>query len=221
MRWILFYIFTALFVLIVVMTIATVFFGLGAPTENERDLLFKTFVVEIGLAVVALFYSLFGLKKLQGQDLPELVGDWWQYALTADRKIEQSVVSLLRIERDDDGQLKISGDAWGEDGNRFARFKSRATKALDDKLFYYWEGDWPKTGEKLFGPGEILPKTEERAEGEYTTRSKTNLETNVVSAVLYFRAEPGDYDLMQKSESEERSALLLRRLQDRASRLSR
>jgi hypothetical protein len=220
MRRVLFYIFTALFVLIVVMTIATVFFGLGQPTENERDLLFKTFIVEIGLAVAALFYSLFGLKKQQGVELPELEGDWWQYVLTTDRNIERSVVSLLKIVRDDDGQLMIRGDAWGANGKRFARFNSRAAKASDGKLFYYWEGDWLATGEKLFGAGEIIPKTSDRAEGEYITRSKTNLDTNILSSVLYFRAQPGDYDSMQKSDSDERGELLNRRLQDRASRLS-
>ena len=60
MRWILFTIFVSLFVLIVFLTIATVFFGFGQPTEKERALLLTTFVVELGVAVAALFYSFFG-----------------------------------------------------------------------------------------------------------------------------------------------------------------
>ncbi|MCP4977161.1 MAG: hypothetical protein GY931_13455 [Maribacter sp.] len=221
MRWILFYIFTALFVLIVVMTMATVFFGIGEPTENERDVLFKTFIVEIGLAVATLFYSLFGLKKQRNPEHHEFEGDWWQYALTVNRDIERSVVSILHTRRDEDGQLSMNGDAWGRNGKRFARFNSRATKILDDKLIYYWEGDWPETGEKLFGPGEIVLKTSDRAEGEYITRSETNLDTNVLSSVLYFRAEPGDYELMQNAASKERADLLTKRLKAREALLAR
>lgn len=39
------------------------FFGIGSPSESEREFLFKVFVGEIGAAVIALFYSIFGLRK--------------------------------------------------------------------------------------------------------------------------------------------------------------
>lgn len=63
MRWILFWVFVALFVVIVLGTLGAVFFGFGNLTESERSTLFNIFLVEIGVAVVALFYSIFGLKK--------------------------------------------------------------------------------------------------------------------------------------------------------------
>jgi len=63
MKWTLFWVFVVLFVAIVILTLGSVFFGMGNPTENERSLLFKAFIVEIGLAVVALFYALFNLKR--------------------------------------------------------------------------------------------------------------------------------------------------------------
>jgi hypothetical protein len=63
MKVVLFWVFTGLFVIIVFLTLLSVFFGIGSPTPAERDVLFKAFIVEIGIAVVALFYALFNLKQ--------------------------------------------------------------------------------------------------------------------------------------------------------------
>lgn len=64
-RTVLFYIFTGFFVIISILTIASVFFSLGQPSESERATLFYTFIIEIGLAVAALFYLVFGIKKAE------------------------------------------------------------------------------------------------------------------------------------------------------------
>jgi hypothetical protein len=63
MRWILFYIFVILFVVIVLVTLAVLIFGIGNLLESERNKLFNVFLVEIGFAVVALFYSIFNIKN--------------------------------------------------------------------------------------------------------------------------------------------------------------
>ncbi|MFH0780480.1 MAG: hypothetical protein V2B20_00780, partial [Pseudomonadota bacterium] len=55
--------FSIAFIVIFLATAATVFLGFGQPTQDERSFLFKTFIVEIGLAVFALFYALFGIKR--------------------------------------------------------------------------------------------------------------------------------------------------------------
>jgi len=62
MRWVLFWVFVVLFCVIVFTTLSVVFFNIGVPTETERETLFYTFIVEIGVAVVTLFYSMFKLK---------------------------------------------------------------------------------------------------------------------------------------------------------------
>ena len=62
MGWILFWVFVGFFVLIVAGTLIAVFLGGGKLQGNERTTLFTAFLVEIGAAVVALFYSVFGLK---------------------------------------------------------------------------------------------------------------------------------------------------------------
>jgi hypothetical protein len=63
MRWVLFCVFASIFVIIVIGTLLVVFFGIGKPTGKERDLLFNVFIVEVGIAVIALFKMLFNLKK--------------------------------------------------------------------------------------------------------------------------------------------------------------
>ena len=66
MKWILFLVFTILFVLIVLCTLAAMFFDFGNLQEKEREILLYAFIVEIGVGVVALFYSIFELKKVGG-----------------------------------------------------------------------------------------------------------------------------------------------------------
>lgn len=65
MKWILFTVFIILFVLAVLGTFGFVFLGFGTPTDGERELLVKGFLLEIAACVIALFYSIFGLKKTE------------------------------------------------------------------------------------------------------------------------------------------------------------
>lgn len=66
MRKTLFYGSVGAFAIILLLTIAQVFFGFGQPTETERSRLFYTFMIETGLAVATLFYVTFGLRKNEG-----------------------------------------------------------------------------------------------------------------------------------------------------------
>lgn len=63
MKWILFWVFISLFILAVLGTLSVVFLGMGTPTETEREWLVKGLILEVAACVVALFYSIFGLKK--------------------------------------------------------------------------------------------------------------------------------------------------------------
>jgi DNA-binding NtrC family response regulator len=62
-KWILFLVIISSFVLIVAGTLAMLFFDFGSPTPEERSVLVKTFIAEIGLCVSTLFYSVFNLRK--------------------------------------------------------------------------------------------------------------------------------------------------------------
>ncbi|SHG16283.1 hypothetical protein SAMN05216361_1504 [Marisediminitalea aggregata] len=63
MKWILFWSFLIPFLLAVFGTLASVFLGFGSPTQNERELLVTAFLVELAACIIALFYSIFGLKR--------------------------------------------------------------------------------------------------------------------------------------------------------------
>ena len=63
MKWVLFWVFLTLFVLMVLGTLAMVFLGFGSPTESERELMVKGLIGEVAVCIIALFYSIFGLKS--------------------------------------------------------------------------------------------------------------------------------------------------------------
>jgi hypothetical protein len=75
MRWILFIVFLVLFVVATVCTLSAVFFHIGSPTPNERTLLLNAFVIEIGAAVIALFYGLFGLSRGKKAESQKVMGE--------------------------------------------------------------------------------------------------------------------------------------------------
>jgi hypothetical protein len=63
MRWIVFYVFMVLYVALMVFTILAVFFNIFELPEEQEKVLFYAFIIEIGVAVVALFYSLFEINR--------------------------------------------------------------------------------------------------------------------------------------------------------------
>src|SRR5688572_21962576 len=73
-------------------------------------------------------------------------GSWWQFSVTERSSREPSAVSLLRIWRDRDGTLVLSGRAWQEDGTLSARYASEATKERKEPagIFYCWKGERPR-----------------------------------------------------------------------------
>src|SRR5947209_5108648 len=104
-------------------------------------------------------------------------GLWWQLSLTLRSADEPSAVSLLRIARDRDGDLTVTGRAWQEDGTLSARYWSEAAKERRDPagLFYFWKGERPRQADapQLEGTGEIRVEAadRDRATGYWTTRS--------------------------------------------------
>src|SRR3954453_4066764 len=56
--------------------------------------------------------------------LNRLEGDWWQHSLTMRTEREPSAISLLRISRDREGALEVSGRGWQDDGTLSSRYWS-------------------------------------------------------------------------------------------------
>ncbi len=86
-------------------------------------------------------------------------GSWWQFSLTERTAKEPSALSLLKISRDRNGALELTGRSWREDGNLSARYWSEAVKEREGSsgVFYYWKGERPldPNAPQLDGVGEI------------------------------------------------------------------
>ena len=105
-------------------------------------------------------------------------------------------MGLLRISRDRDGDLNVTGRAWQEDGTLSARYWSEAAKERRDPagIFYFWKGERPRhpNAPQLEGTGEIRVETADRATGYWTTRSDRDAGLNARTAGVYLRADPSD-----------------------------
>jgi hypothetical protein len=145
--------------------------------------------------------------------LYRIEGDWWQYSLSARTEREPSAVSLLRISRDREGDLQIRGRSWQEDGRLSARYWSEAAKERKEPsgIFYYWKGERPRDPDapQLEGTGEILIESADRAAGYFTTRGP---EVNARTSGEYWRAQPGDMEILEGGDDQQRAALIAERL---------
>jgi hypothetical protein len=127
-------------------------------------------------------------------------------------------VSLLRISRDRDGGLNVTGRAWQEDGTLSARYWSEAAKERRDpaSIFYFWKGERPRhpNAPQLEGTGEIKMETTDRATGHWTTRSDRDPGLNARTAGVYLRADPSDLQVLDGGSEEERAQLIAQRLRE-------
>jgi hypothetical protein len=145
-------------------------------------------------------------------------GLWWQLSLTARSEEEPSAVSLLRIGRDRDGALSVSGHSWQEDGTLSARYWSEASRERKDPsgIFYFWNGERPRqpNAPRLEGTGEIKLETADRANGWFITRSDRDAGLNARTSGIYIRADTSDADVLNGGSAEGRVALIAQRLQE-------
>lgn len=145
-----------------------------------------------------------------------IIGSWWQFSLTERSEKEPSAVSLLRIARNRDGALELSGRSWQSDGRLSARYWSEAVKEKKDPsgLFYYWNGERPldPKAPQLFGTGEIRLESADRATGYFTTRADNQPKVKERTSGIYVRAEPGDLTTLDGLDNAQRAKLIADRL---------
>ena len=150
--------------------------------------------------------------------LARIEGLWWQYSLTERGPKEPSAVSLLRISRDRDGALGVSGRSWQEDGKLSARYWSEAAKERKEPsgIFYYWNGERPldPNAPQLDGTGEILLESADRAAGYWTTRADGRLKVNARTSGVYLRADPADLSCLDGRDDRQRGELIAERLRN-------
>jgi hypothetical protein len=148
--------------------------------------------------------------------LARIEGQWWQFSLTERGPHEPSAVSLLRISRDRDGALEVRGRSWRDDGSLSARYWSEAVKERKDPsgVFYHWKGERPRdpSAPQLYGAGEILLESADRAAGYFTTRSDEPASVNARTSGVYWRAEAEDMGILEGSDDRRRAELIAERL---------
>lgn len=142
-------------------------------------------------------------------------GAWWQFSLTQRSEKEPSAVSLLKISRDRNGALEVTGRAWQEDGTLSARYWSEALKERenDSGIFYYWKGERPlhPDAPQLEGTGEIRLESADRASGYWTTRADAQ-NVNARTAGIFLRAQPTDMSILDGRDEQKRAELVAERL---------
>jgi len=125
-------------------------------------------------------------------------------------------VSLLRVSRDRDGALEVSGRGWQEDGSLSVRYWSEAARERKDPsgVFYYWKGERPRdlNAPQLDGTGEIRLESADRAAGYWITRADTHPPVNVRTSGVYWRAEPEDMSILDGPDDQRRAELISERL---------
>ncbi len=148
--------------------------------------------------------------------LARIEGLWWQLSQTERNALEPSAVSLLRVARDRDVALEVSGRSWGADGTLTARYASEAARERKDPpgIFYYWKGERPRdpNAPRLDGTGEIRLESPDRASGYWTTRSEADPRLNARTSGLYLRAEAEDLSILDGRDDPRRAQLIAERL---------
>jgi hypothetical protein len=145
-------------------------------------------------------------------------GLWWQLSLTMRTDDEPSAIGFLRITRDRDGGLNVTGRAWQEDGTLSARYWSEAAKERRDPagVLYFWKGERPRhpNAPQLEGTGEISLEMVDRGTGYWTTRSERDPALNARTAGVYLRADPSDLEVLDGGSEAERAELIAQRLRE-------
>jgi hypothetical protein len=143
-------------------------------------------------------------------------GLWWQFSLSARSAKEPSAVSLLRVSRDVNGALEVRGRSWQEDGTLSARYWSEATKERKEPVgvFYYWKGERPRDPNalQLYGTGEILLESADRAAGYWTTRSDGDKALDARTSGIFLRADAADLAVLDGHDDHRRAELIAERL---------
>jgi len=156
-------------------------------------------------------------RAIEGEGrIARIEGLWWQFSLTERSLREPSAVSLLRIARDRDGALEITGRSWQEDGTLSARYWSEAAKEKKDPagIFYYWKGERPRhpNAPQLEGTGEIRIESADRAAGYFTTRADAPPKVNTRTSGVYLRADAEDMNTLDGRDDRQRADLIAERL---------
>jgi len=151
----------------------------------------------------------------EGQ-LARIEGSWWHFSLTERTVKQPDAMSLLKISRDRNGALDLTGRAWREDGSLSARYWSEAVKEKEGSsgVFWYWKGERPLDPDtpQMEGLGEIRLESPDRATGYFTIRTDVDPHVNARTAGVWWRADPDDIGILDGRDDQKRATLIAERL---------
>lgn len=132
MKWILFYVVVSIFVVVAIGIILVVFLDIGNPKPSERDFLFKVFIGDVGVAVLAMIYKIFDLKKkpVEVEETPVLkVNGKYQYEVAcSDNKTTFLGECLVK---QDGRELTFNGEQ-----------KKECVGTRKKRVSYQWFSNW-------------------------------------------------------------------------------
>ena len=142
-------------------------------------------------------------------------GAWWQFSLTERTEKEPSALSLLKISRDRDGALELTGRSWREDGRLSARYWSEAVKEKEGRPASSTIGTvsdrWTRTHRSWMAPARSNwnPPT---AHPGTSRLARTQTQLNARTSGVYWRADPDDMSILDGRDDQKRAALIAERL---------
>jgi hypothetical protein len=139
-------------------------------------------------------------------------GTWRLFSLTPRTAEVPSAVGLLEISRGRNGVLEVTGRSWQEDGTLSARYWSEAVKERADSsssIVFLWKGERPRQPHtpQLWGTGEILLESADRASADYFTTRADAENVNARTAVVLIRGEPTDTSILDGRDDRRRAKL--------------
>lgn len=182
-------------------------------------------IFAVGALVTLVCLGLFTFLQVQGsaktnEDLhafcEQLAGPWWEFITPNDN----SALSFVTIEPDlATGTIKLHGRGFGLDGEPLSKWETIAVcvKLSDKKVFYYWEGKFPKKATTSYeGFGQISfhgsgDKIDD-ADGFFSDTNLENWSTTTRKLVTFRRCPPAEAKIMSSDDSEVRAKLIRNKL---------
>ena len=151
--------------------------------------------------------------------LAKIEGLWWQHSLTARTEEEPSAVSLLRISRDRQGGLQLTGAAWQEDGTLSVALPERGGEgaARPVRHLLLLERRAAAAPGRAAARGHRRRSGSSRSTGPPATGSPGRPPTrllNIRTSGVYLRAEPEDAEVMDGNDQQGRAALIAEKLEE-------
>ena len=208
--------FLAIFVITSALTILAVFTDIGNLSEEYKDLLSKSTVVEVAACIIALFVGIFGLrtKPVAQPELDNFCRRVKGYWLSTGADPDSIGFASFTHDRKA-GTLILRGRAYDLNGIKIAVWETTASciYLTRKKLNYTWQGRWTqRPTETIEGFGEITfhdaKDRFDKADGVFYDSNLTDIKSTTKKASDYRRCTAEEVEIFSSGGSEKIGALV-------------